>query len=73
MDENVVVWHDTPLRYNKVVKNGQIVNIKLKWKPYNNSNFQNEELNSLRKQINDLTIENKKLKAFNESLLNSNS
>ena len=73
IDGNVVVWHDTPLRYDKVVKNGQIVNIKLKWKPYNNSNFQNEELNSLRKQINDLTIENKKLKAFNESLLNSNS
>ena len=73
IDESVILWHDTPLSYDKVVKNGQVVNIKLKWKPYNNSNFQNEELNSLRKQINDLTIENKKLKAFNEGQLNSNS
>lgn len=73
IDESVILWHDTPLSYDKVVKNGQVVNIKLKWKPYNNSNFQNEELNSLRKQINDLTIENKKLKALNESQLNSNS
>lgn len=46
--ESVILWHDTPLSYDKVVKNGQIVNVKLKWKPYNNSNFQNEELKSLK-------------------------
>ena len=35
-----VLWHDTPLIFNKTVNDGQIVNIKMKWKPLNkNSNL----------------------------------
>ena len=30
---NEIVWHDNPLSFNKPVKNGQIINIKVKWKP----------------------------------------
>lgn len=39
-DENLVTgsmvcWHDKPFTYEKEVKNGQIVNLQIKWKPVN--------------------------------------
>ena len=37
---NKVIWHDKPLSFTKNVKNGQIVNIKTRWKPlYSENNF----------------------------------
>ena len=74
---STVLWHDNPLYYEKEVKDGQIVNIQLKWEPLNrNSNFQNilidsknkdDEIKKLKKEINMLTKKNKKLKEFNEN------
>ena len=42
IDGSTVLWHDNPLSYEKNVKDGQIVNIELKWRPLNkNSNCHN--------------------------------
>lgn len=37
---NKVIWHDKPLSFSKQVKNGQIVNVKTRWRPlYSENNF----------------------------------
>ena len=71
------------MSYDKPVKNGQIVNIKLKWDSVNkNSNFQNilsnskrinEEIKKLKIEIEDLNNENKELKSIKEKFLSSES
>ena len=33
IDSNVVAWHDNPFRYEQEVKNNQIVNIHVEWRP----------------------------------------
>lgn len=73
---STVLWHDNSLSHEKNVKDGQIVNIELKWEPLNrNSNFKNiledsknkdKEINKLKKEIEKLTNKNKELKKFNE-------
>ena len=73
---STVLWHDNSLSHEKYVKDGQIVNIELKWEPLNrNSNFKNiledsknkdKEINKLKKEIEKLTNKNKELKKFNE-------
>ena len=78
---STVIFHDNPLSYDKPVKNGQIVNIKLKWDSVNkNSNFQNilsnskkirDEIRKLKIEIEDLNNENKELKSINEKFLSS--
>ena len=80
---STVIFHDNPLSYGKPVKNGQIVNIKLKWDSINkNSNFQNilsnpkminEEIKRLKIEIEDLNNENKELKRIKENFLSSDS
>lgn len=83
INESTVVWHDNPLEYNKDVKDGQIINIKLKWEPLSyhadckniliDSMDETNEIKKLKKEIKDLTNKNKKLKEFNDSILNSQS
>lgn len=83
IDGSTVLWHDNELCYNKLVKDGQIIKIKLKWRPLNeDSNCQNilfdsknktEEIEKLKKELEKLTNENIYLKNFKEELLNSNS
>lgn len=78
---STVIFHDNPLSYGKPVKNGQIVNIKLKWDSINkNSNFQNilsnpkminEEIKRLKIEIEDLNNENKELKNIKKKFLSS--
>ena len=78
---NTVQCHDIPLHYEKHVKDGQIVNIKLNWDSINkNSNFQNvlinpkrinEEIKELKIAIEDLNNENKELKSIGEKFLSS--
>ena len=80
---STVSWHDHKLEYNKNVKDGQIVNIKLKWGPLNknsdckniliDSMKENKEIKKLKNEIKVLTKKNKKLKEFNDSILNSHS
>ena len=79
----MVSWHDSPFYYNKEVKDGQIVNIEAKWLPLNNNsnNLFNDEKNEykvddiyrLREDIENLKRENRELREFNDSILNSNS
>ena len=81
INDSTVLWHDNKLEYSKDVKDGQIVNIKLKWEPLNensdckniliDSTDENKEIKELKKQIKDLTNKNKKLKEFNDTILNS--
>ena len=83
INDSTVLWHDNKLEYNKDVKDGQIVNIKLKWEPLNKTSDcenilscsmdENNEIKKLKKEIKSLTNKNKKLKEFNDSILNSNS
>lgn len=83
IDGSTVLWHDNELCYNKLVKDGQIIKIKLKWRPLNeNSNCQNilidsknktEEIEKLKKELEELTNENIYLRNLKEELLNSNS
>lgn len=73
---STVLWHDNSLSYEKNVKDGQIVNLELKWESLNkNSNFYNiledsknkdEEIKKLKKEIKRLTNKNNELKKFNE-------
>ena len=83
INDSTVLWHDNKLEYSKDVKDGQIVNIKLKWEPLNKTSDcknilvcsmdENEEIKKLKKEIKYLTNKNKKLKEFNDSILKSNS
>lgn len=81
IDGSTVLWHDNGLSFDKDVKDGQIVNIELKWEPLNeNSNCRNllfdskdEEIEKLKGELKELTNENIELKKFKEELLNSNS
>ena len=83
IDGSTVLWHDNKLEYSKDVKDGQIVNINLKWEHLNensdckniliNSVDENEEIKKLKEEIKDLTNKNKELKEFNDSILNSHS
>lgn len=81
IDGSTVLWHDNGLSYDKEVKNGQIVNIKLEWGPLNeNSNCQNlffdskdEEIEKLKCELEELINENNELKKFKGELLDSNS
>ena len=78
-----ILSSEEPLTFNKKVKDGQIINISLKWAPINqNSNSysilkkERENINQikkLKKQIKQLKSENDNLKEFNNSVLNSNS
>lgn len=83
INDSTVLWHDNKLEYSKDVKDGQIVDIKLKWKPLNDNSDcknilidsvdENKEIKKLKKEIESLTNKNKKLKEFNDSILNSQS
>ena len=83
IDESTVLWHDNPLFYEKEVKDGQIVNIALKWEPLNsNSNCQNilinnnskdEVLKKLKNELEELNAANKELNNLKLELLSSNS
>ena len=78
---STVLWHDNGLNYAKEVKDGQIVNIKLKWQPLNeNSDCRNllfdskdKEIEKLKGELENLNNENIELKKFKDELLNSNS
>lgn len=80
---STVQCHDSPLRYEKYVKDGQIVNIRLNWNSINkNSNFQNilsnpkiinGEIKKLKIEIENLNNENKELKRIKDNLLSSDS
>ena len=82
IDGSTVLWHDNPLVYEKDVKNGQIVNVKLKWDPLNsNSNCQNTLINNnskdevikkLKNELEGLNIENKELNNLKLEILGSN-
>ena len=83
INSSTVLCHDNPLSYTQEVKNGQIVNIKLKWNSLNiNSNYQNilsnskkinDEIKKLKMEIEDLNNENKELKSIKEKFLSSES
>ena len=83
INDSTVLWYDNKLEYSKDVKDGQIVNIKLKWEPLNENSDckniligsadENKEIKKLKKEIKALTNKNKKLKEFNDSILNSHS
>lgn len=81
IDESTILWYENPLVYEKDVKHGQIVNVKLKWKPLNsNSNCQNilinnskeEIISNLKKELDALNDENKKLNDRKLEILSSN-
>ena len=82
IDDSTILWHDNPLVYEKDVNDGQIVNIKLKWKPLNsNSNCQNLLINNnskevmikkLRNELKELTDENMELNNLKLEILSSN-
>ena len=82
VDESTILWHDNPLFYEKDVKNGQIVNIKLKWESLNsNSNCQNilinnnskdEAIKRLKNELGELNAVNKELNNIKLDLLGSN-
>ena len=83
INDSTVLWHDNKLEYSKDVNDGQIVNIKLKWEPLNENSDcknipigpadENKEIKKLKKEIESLTNKNKKLKEFNNRILNSQS
>lgn len=74
---STVLCHDIPLHYEKHIKDGQILNIKLNWDSINKtSNFQNilsnskrinEEIKKLKIEIEDLNNENKELKRIKDN------
>ena len=78
---STVSCHDNSICYDKKVKDGQIVNIKLMWGPLNrNSNCQNmlinsinadEEIKKLKKELDGLNNENKELNNLKNELLSS--
>ena len=78
---NTVSCHDNSLYYEKQVKDGQIVNIKLEWEPLNeNSKYHNilinsitndEEIKRLKKELGELNKENNELNNLKNDLLSS--
>lgn len=83
---SLVSWHDNPYIYNEKVKDGQIINLEVRWYPLNkysisyfndnkisHENIENINIEELREEIENLKIENKELREFNENILNSNS
>ena len=82
IEGSTVLSHNDSLYYDKKVKDGQIVNIKLKWAPLNkNSNCQNisvnnsinddEEIKRLKKQLRELHNEHNELNNLKNELLSS--
>ena len=73
---NKVIWHDKPLTFSMNVKNGQIVNIKIRWKPLfseNNFNLVSDLDSSLDKfSTVRLNLKNMGSSRNNLILLNSN-
>ena len=83
IDGSTVLWHDNQLFYRKEVKNNQIVNVKVDWKPISEeTNFENikffkskkeMEINDLKIQLKNLKLKNEELKNLKNEILNSNS
>ena len=81
INNSTVLSHDNPLSYEKQVSDGQIVNIKFKWEPLNetsncqnmltNSMDSNEVIKRLEKELEGLNNENKELNNLKNELLSS--
>ena len=87
LNSSRITWHDDSLRYNKDVKDGQIVNLHVEWAPLIDFDAQQRlsnigvnvedsstlEIERLLNEKDNLTKECEQLTEFKNSLLNSNS
>ena len=69
--ENTLTWHDNPYVYEKDVKDGEIIDISLRWMPINSSS--SSEYKLLLKEIKEQKREIEKLKREKECMINSKS
>ncbi len=74
---NRTTWHDDPVIYNKDVKDGQIVNVKIKWSSLNKSVsnkalFDEQQINNLKNAKKSKNNEIKKLKQQLKTLKQEN-
>ena len=72
--ENELVWHDEPYRFEKKVKDSEVINIKIEWLPMNKESIYKNSLNlnniKLKKQNKTLKKDLNKLKLENSNLNN---
>ncbi|MCI6775313.1 hypothetical protein [Methanobrevibacter boviskoreani] len=72
LNRNQLITHDKPLKYYKDVKNGEIIEITLKWLPFNTNSEYKSDITQLKNEINELKSENKLLKNSINSLQEEN-
>ena len=72
LNKNQLISHDKPLKYYKDVKNGEIIEVTLKWLPFNTNSEYKSDITQLKNEINELKSENKLLKNSINSLQEEN-
>jgi hypothetical protein len=72
LNKHQLVCHDKPYIYKKNVKNGEIINLYIKWLPFNKNSTYKDEEKIQKEKINKLNNENNKLNNENNKLNNEN-